>query len=338
MRSTRNGLVCSAMVLAAAIAPAAAAQAGGGDKAVAQALFTEALKLMKSGAHADACPKLEKSQELDPGMGTQFRLAECYEGVGRIASAWALFVEVAEAAKREGTAAREAQSRKRADALEPRLPALVIRVEAAAHDLRDLRVMRDGAPVGQAEWGVRLPADPGEHSISATAPGKKAFEQKVIAKEGATLEIAIPALEAEAANAGAEKAKATPAPTAKADSSGGSGQRTAALIVGSVGVLGAAAGAVFGVMAKSQWDGALEHCQGGDRSKCDATGIDLGTDAKRSAVISTIGLGVGGAGLATAVILYLTAPSPGSKQTGSLVFVTPSAGPGAAGAVARWRF
>lgn len=92
MRSTRNGLVCSAMLLAAAIAPAAAAQAGGGDKAVAQALFTEALKLMKSGAHAEACPKLEKSQELDPGMGTQFRLAECYEGVGRIASAWALFV------------------------------------------------------------------------------------------------------------------------------------------------------------------------------------------------------------------------------------------------------
>lgn len=339
MRLTRYSLACSAILFSASIAPFAEAQ-GGGDKAVAQALFTEALKLMKSGAHAEACPKLEKSQELDPGMGTQFRLAECYEHIGRTASAWALFVEVAEAAKREGIAAREAQSRKRAEALEARLPGLVIRVEGPS---RDVRVLRDGSPVGEAEWGVRLPVDPGEHSISAAAPGKKTFEKKVTANEGATVEITIPALEATAEKPAIEAAPNKPAEDDHKskmidnDKDAGSGQRAAAIVVGSVGVLGAAAGVVFGVVAKSQWDDALGHCQGGDTSKCDAEGIALGGDAKRSAIFSTIGLGVGGAGLAAAVLLYVTAPSPKSKQSGSFLFM-PSAGPDSIGAAARWHF
>jgi hypothetical protein len=323
------------MLLATSITPTAAAQAGSGDKAVAQALFNEALKLMKSKEYAEACPKLEKSQELDPGMGTQYRLAECYENVGRTASAWALFVEVAEAAKREGIPAREAQSRKRAEALEPRLPALVVRVESGART-RDLRVQRDGAPVGEAEWGVRLPIDPGEHVITASAPGKKAWEQKVTVREGATLEVTIPPLEAEAIKPALRADAGNTGPKLPANDDSGSGQRVAAVIVGSAGILGVAAGAVLGVVAKSQWDDALGHCLGGDRSKCDATGIEIGGDAKRSAVYSTVALGVGGAGIAAAVILWLTAPSPGAKQTGFILM--PSAGPGAAGAVVRWRF
>lgn len=203
-----------------------------------------------------------------------------------------------------------------------------------------VRVLRDGAPVGEAEWGVRLPVNPGERVIVAGAPGKKSIEQKVIAKEGETVEVVIPPLEDDgpAPKGGPEDNALPDHRSSSATSSEGSGQRAAAIGVGSVGVLGAAAGVVFGVMAKSQWDEALGHCQGGDTSKCDATGIELGSDAKRSAVISTIGLGVGGAGIAAAILLYATAPSPGSRRDGSLVFVMPSAGPGAAGAVARWRF
>lgn len=343
MRSLRNILAGAAMLLSASAAPLAGAQ-GGGDKAVAQALFSEALKLMKAGGFAEACPKLEKSQELDPGMGTQYRLAECYEGLGRTASAWALFIEVADDAKRAGSAARETQARKRAEALEPKLPGLVIKVEGREGS-RGLRVLRNGVAVSTAEWDVRLPVDPGEHSIEATAPGKKAFEQKVSVKEGGTAEVVVPALEAEAVKpTGPVKEKTVEAaPPDKGkdnDQNAGSGQRVAAVVVGGVGVLGAAAGVVFGVMAKSQWDDALARCQGGDPTRCDATGIELGGDAKRSALLSTIGFGVGGAGLATAVILWLTAPSPGAKQSGSLVPLTilPTAGPGAAGAVAQWRF
>src|SRR5262249_2265450 len=77
-------------------ATAAFAQA---DPASAQTLFDQAKQLMADGKYRDACPKLEESQRLDPGPGTLFQLASCYEKIDRTATAWAAFLEVAAAAK-----------------------------------------------------------------------------------------------------------------------------------------------------------------------------------------------------------------------------------------------
>src|SRR4051794_17555175 len=70
--------------------------------AAAQVLFDDAMQLVKKGKATEACPKLEESQRLDPAMATQFRLAECYQQTGRIASAWSVFIEVADSAKQAG--------------------------------------------------------------------------------------------------------------------------------------------------------------------------------------------------------------------------------------------
>ena len=106
----------------------ARAQGEGERAAAAQALFDEAMRLMKAEQTAAACPKLEESQRLDPGMGTEFRLAECYEKVGKLASAWAKFVSVADSAAVARLSERETVARQRAQALVPRLSKLVISV------------------------------------------------------------------------------------------------------------------------------------------------------------------------------------------------------------------
>src|SRR5689334_22228130 len=67
------------------------AQSAVDKAAAAQVLFDEGMRLMSRGDAREACPKLAEAQRLDPGMATQFRLAECYEKTGRRASAWALF-------------------------------------------------------------------------------------------------------------------------------------------------------------------------------------------------------------------------------------------------------
>src|SRR5678816_498104 len=72
------------------------------DPAGAQALFDQARELTRQGRFAEACPKLQESNRLDPGIGTQFHLADCYEQSGRIASAWAAFLEVASQARATG--------------------------------------------------------------------------------------------------------------------------------------------------------------------------------------------------------------------------------------------
>ena len=94
----------------------ARADASLADKAAAQSLFDEGRKLMSAGKYADACPKLAESQKLDPGVGTQFHLADCYEKLGQTASAWAGFLEAASAAKSMGQADREKVARERAAA------------------------------------------------------------------------------------------------------------------------------------------------------------------------------------------------------------------------------
>src|SRR5258706_9020963 len=97
----------------------ARADASPADKATAQALFDQGKTLLSKGDVAGACPKFEESQRLDPGIGTQFNLATCYERAGRTASAWTLFLEVASAARAAHQPDREKLARSRAADLEP---------------------------------------------------------------------------------------------------------------------------------------------------------------------------------------------------------------------------
>src|SRR5438132_4379169 len=70
------------------------------DKAAAEALFDQGRAAMQASDFAKACGLLERSQRIDPGIGTLLYLAECYEKHGRTASAWATFREAADAADR----------------------------------------------------------------------------------------------------------------------------------------------------------------------------------------------------------------------------------------------
>lgn len=163
------------------------------DTAAAQALFDAAKQLMIQGKYAEACPKLEESQRLDPGIGTQFNLATCYEQLGRTASAWSTFLEVAGAAKAAGQADREKVARQRATALEPKLVRMNITASESAP--ADLQVKRDGVLLGRAQLGTPVPVDPGKHRVEATAQGRKPFSTTIdITASSKTETVAIPEL------------------------------------------------------------------------------------------------------------------------------------------------
>ena len=66
------GLALGAVLACTALErPARAAS----DEAAAEALFLDARARMAKGDYDGACPELEESQRLDPGMGTLFNLA-----------------------------------------------------------------------------------------------------------------------------------------------------------------------------------------------------------------------------------------------------------------------
>ena len=170
------------------------AVAGEGDGAAARALFAEARRLAAGGDYGAACPKFEESLRLDPGIGTSFNLADCLQHLGRTASAWARFLDVAAVTKAAGQPDRERVARARAAALAPELSRLVVEVRVPDPGIT---IQRDGVAVTTAAWGVAVPVDPGVHLVEAQAPSKKTWSARVTVPPGAaTVVVAIPALEA----------------------------------------------------------------------------------------------------------------------------------------------
>ena len=118
---------------------------GAADKAAAEALFDRGLALMKDNKYQEACERLEQSQAIERGIGTMLYLAECYEKLGRTASAWALFREGASAAHAEGQPERSRAGADRAAALEPKLSRLTLQV-SPDNAIEGFELLRDGQP------------------------------------------------------------------------------------------------------------------------------------------------------------------------------------------------
>jgi serine/threonine-protein kinase len=302
-----------ALLLSLALALVGARSVAGtptADKAAAQALFDEGLRLMTSGDARHACPKLEESQRLDPAMGTLFRLSECWEAIGRTASAWAAYVEVAELGRTTGQSSREKLARERAARLEPSLSYVEIDVALPAPTGLDVR--RDGLPVGAGQWGTPIPVDPGQIRVTAVAPKKTSWAVVVTAAAGGRIVVRVPTL----ADAPAEvfaPAPNSPVPDAAsvhtespAPSSGGT-QKTVGAILFGAGAAAILGSGVLGLVAVAEYHGTGAHCTG---DVCDADG-KRATDAART--IGDIATVVFGAGAAIAVgggIMWLVAPAP----------------------------
>lgn len=165
------------------------------NEQAAQAAFDEALKLMRLKRYAEACAHLARSQELDPAMGTQFRLAECYEKLGRSASAYDQYVAVAEAAKAEKQGQRETVARGRAAALESKIARLTIDISPSVAALKGVEIRRDGVVVEKNFWGQSVTIDAGDHVVTVRAPGKVPFERKLWADSAAKLVVSVAALD-----------------------------------------------------------------------------------------------------------------------------------------------
>ena len=308
---------------------AAYAQGSPTDSALAQALFEQGKKLMSAGKFAEACPKLEESQRLDPGSGTLLNLGDCYEHLAMFATAWGKYIEAASAAKAAGNPARERVSRERALAVRTRVSNIVVDV---ADMTSGLEVKRDGAVVGKAQWATPMPADPGEHKVSASAPGKKSWETTVtVGGTAQTFMVSVPRLDALETSGppsrpgslpptgvgethdGAVTPPAQPASVDEGNPGLGT-QRVLAIGVAVVGLGGLAMGTVFGLQSKSKHDEAAPRCVGG----CDDDhGVDLMNEARAAGNVSTVAFIVGIAGVGGAAALWLTAPkvSTGSATT-----------------------
>jgi hypothetical protein len=277
------------------------------DRTAARFLFEEGRRLAHEGKYPDACSKFAASQQLEAGMGTLFNLADCYEHVGRTASAWSNFLEVADAAKRAGLVERETVARGRAAALAPRLSHL--RFECA-DACSGVQIRLDGSVLVEGALGAGIPVDPGKHAIEAVGPGKKPWTLEVDVSEKASTAVTVPALEdvpvpPQPPPPPPQRVRPAPPPPPP-PAPLRTWQRPLGIVLAGVGLVGAGIGTYLGLRARSQWSDAEGGCAS---DGCSAPGYASWQEAKDSAKASTIAFSAGGALLAAGVVLWISAPS-----------------------------
>jgi hypothetical protein len=281
------------------------------DKAASDKLYEEGLAKMLEGNFDVGCPKLAESQRLFPRPGTLFTLAECEAKAGRLATAMGLYQEYlkvfSEMDPDQQTKQREKQRDKisaaQAETLSRQAPRLTIAVAEAA---KGVPVTLDGAPVEASRLGVEIPVDPGEHVVSWQPPGGEAVSQKVTLAKGEKKRVTV------AAGAGSPDGPTGPSAPEGDAASGPGGRRIAAFVAGGVGVAGLLVGAITGGLAIGKKGTIEEHCTdtgSSDRWACDPEGKAAADSGQSLALVSSIGFGVGLAGVAAGVVLFLTAPS-----------------------------
>jgi hypothetical protein len=343
-RTLRLGALLVGVSTAVVWTQDALAQTGAAEKSTAEALFDEGVKLMKNGNFDEACAKLETSHRVDPAVGTLLYLGECYEKLGRAASAWATFREAQSAAESTGQTRRAQTAKQRVEKVEKDLAYLTIEVADATKTLPGLRITRGGIDAGTGIIGAPVPVDPGEVKIEVSAPGHQNYVVTVSVQPRSRQSMQVPALAvkeepkpvvpAEPSPVGDQPFSPSPIspvvpPPPETEESGMSAVAVVGLVVAGAGLVTAGVGTFYGLRALSDDKKADEGC--GPAICQERADFDHSENANKSAKVANAAIGVGAGLFVAGGLTFLLAPSSEPKKEGAFVRITPRVGLGFAG-------
>ncbi len=280
-------------------------------------VFKQAKKLMAEKKYAEACPKFEKSYQMDPGIGGQLNVGKCYEEWGKLGKAFHAYSEALKQAE-ESNDNRAEKIKKLVAQLDPQVPRLVIHIPADA-DTAGLQITIDGIAVTVEELANPQLVDPGPKQVEY-ALGSGARKTKLVPVErGGTSEITLELPTAKDKPEQPVHAKIAVVPKPHHDDpevadDTGHGQRVAGVVIAGVGVAGMAVASYLGLSARSKYNEALSsHCMN-MTTTCDAQGLTGTHDARSQANTATIIFGVGAAATVTGIVVYVLAPRSASGE------------------------
>jgi len=301
-----------------------AAEPSVADMAAARVLGTEGIKLANKGKCAEAVEKLEKAERFYHAPTTLGRLGECHVDLGKLV----LGSEELRRVVREPLPDRppkafveaRARAEKVLNATQPRIAYMHLNV-AAPSDVKPEATL-DGDAISPAVIGTDYPVDPGDHVIKATAPGyletSKQFSMKEAEKKDISLTLEkdpnAPKTPPPTANGQGNPAMPTNdgGPRGKVDLSPESRTNVPAYAAFAIGIVGLAVGTVSGLIFLKDASDLETNCP--DKKCPSSHSGDLST-TKQWGTISTVGFGVGAAGIIAGVVLLIAAPSSSASAS-----------------------
>jgi hypothetical protein len=340
-----------AIVCGCALAgPSARADADSDRLVRARALGEQAADLLDAKNYAEALARATQAESLFHAPTHVLMIAEANEGLGHLAAAAdgyeALVAEPMPRSAPRAFLAAQATGKQRLTPLLARVPSLLVKVQGAATSTARASVDGRTFPL---RVGIAVRLDAGRHALRVTSMGFRTSEQTVSMPDrgGVTiLEVVLepdPTVTGEAAPASAAAAETPaappPPPPPPADKGPGSRSRLPAYVAFGAGGAGIVLGSVTGVVSLTQTSTLKGHCTG---NVCPPTDSSTLSSAKTMGWISTIGFGVGIAGIGAGVALLLlrpaTPPDASPDKTASRVTpsFTPWIGLGSAGVEGRF--
>ncbi|MBL9025219.1 MAG: PEGA domain-containing protein [Myxococcales bacterium] len=290
------------------------------DPLRADALFDEAIALGDRGQWDLACPKFRESLAADASVGTLLNVASCSLREGNRLQAAREYRRILEM---NATTTDPDRKRSVAATAQAALDKLVAELASVGFQVLPARpgvtIVIDGRRAEPLAPGKVTELEPGRHRIEVTAPGFRRLERNVVLSAGNN-DTLVFSLEPERAP--------TPPPAAAA---GPRALSTAGWVTGLLGGALAASGGALLVVAADHAAEIRAECGPDARPPSCPLGSaevadELGTEGRAFAVGGYVGLGVGGAAVATGIGLLVA-----DAVSTDAVVVVPRAGTSEAG-------
>ncbi len=337
--SHRALLLGLALGVAQVTIPARALAASEEDTAAARSLAQEGLEAFKAERFQDAADLFERAEALVHSPVHLLYRARAQVKIGQLVNAQEAYIKIireefASDAPKAFLDAKES-AKSEVEEIKGRLAKLTVKVSGPTEGIT---LTLDGDPVAAVLVGVPMPADPGEHTLEASAEGFSSETASVTLAEGQQETVELTLTKAPDATAVAAIGSEDSGP--EIDDSPDSGtMRTLSYVSFGVGAVGLGVGTVFliqGLDKESEADTRFDDlaASGVSNPQEEAAISDLDEEATSAKNIGVAGLVVGGIGVAAGVTLFIL--SSDSEESAQGPSVTPWIGYNSAGVFGRF--
>ncbi len=290
-RSSVRVLVMGLTLLGSSVAaPVAAQPAKTSSSASVSARFTEARKLFQNGDCESALPLFDSLYQETQSPNALLYVARCQRAQG----AWDLAYESFRrtVAQADSQATQDPKYEATRDAARVELEQAAGRVGlitvVLTNDSQAAKVRVGSRELASDELGTPIAVMPGTVQVEATAQAGLPVTREVAITAGATRTVAL--------------ALGSKQVAAAEEDHGASVMRSGGIVAASVGVLGMATFATFGMLAKDRYESLDEQCDGAPCPEDRQDDVDRGRMLQTTA---NVGLVVGVVGLATGATLFV---------------------------------
>jgi tetratricopeptide (TPR) repeat protein len=314
-------LLCLAQPRPAGAQPSTTSEATNLD--IARSIAVTGREAFNAGDYETALAMFRKAYQLYPAPTVALYEARTLERLGLLLEALEAYsrttrVEVPTHAPAQFAEAIAA-AREESAALGARVPKLVLVLRGVAPDDPNLSVSVNGRTLDRAQLAQPQQLNPGTYRIAGSAGVDRRFNTEVTLVPSQSRRVVVNLASSPSDPLGGD-ADGAASGAIESEPSRHHSIPVLAYVAGGVGVAGIGAGVITGLLASNKYDEAERLCED-HRCAAGTPGLDA-VDAFRTwRMVSSVSYGVGAAGIAAGVVLWLTAS--GDDETGHTSSIQP---------------